>query len=158
MRGEITLLFSFVAATVVSWAAPSIQIFTDRTSPQPVGTVIGVSAMAKDEGEPDKYLPLLRYRFSVAGQAGTFRVIHDFSRGSEFAWQPELYEHDARLKVTVFNTKTKQTGETEVPFHITPRAAGKNSVAVHTSHPLVALFSFPACPELKKLCGYRMEI
>ena len=147
MRREIMMLSCFIAATVVSSAAPSIQIFTDRPSPQPLGTVIGISAMAKDEGEPDKYRPLMRYRFSVAEQADKFRIVRDFGRDSEFAWRPELYEHDARVKVTVLNTKTKQMSEQEIPFRIVARAEGRNPVAVHTSHPLVALFSFPACPD-----------
>lgn len=33
--------------------------------------------MAKDEGEPDKYQPLMRYRFSVADQADKFRIVRD---------------------------------------------------------------------------------
>ena len=147
MRREILLLSCLVAATAVAEPAPTVQIFTDHTSPQPVGTVIGISAVGKDEGDPDKYLRLLRYRFSVAEHGDTFRILRDFNQNSEFAWQPELYEHDARVKVTVLNTKTKQTGELEIPFRVDPRASGKNSVAIHTSHPLVALFSFPACPD-----------
>jgi arylsulfate sulfotransferase len=147
MHREIMFLSCFAAASALSWAAPSAQIFTDRTSPQPVGTVIGVSVIPKDEGDPEKYGPLLRFRFSVAEQAGPFRIVRDFSRQPELSWRPELYEHDARIKVTVFNTKTKQTGETEMEFRITPRATGQNAVASPTSNPLVALFSFPACPD-----------
>ncbi len=149
MRREILLFSCFFAAMAVAGSEPppSVQIFTDRTSPQPVGTVIGISAVGKDEGDPDKYLRLLRYRFSVAEQGDKFRIVADFSQNSEFAWRPELYEHDARVKVTVFNTKSKKTGEAEIPFKVLPRALGKNAIAIHTSHPLVALFSFPACPE-----------
>jgi arylsulfate sulfotransferase len=49
--------------------------------------------------------------------------------------------------VTVFNTKTKQTSEAEAPFRIIPRVSGEKPVALHTAHPLVALMSFPACPD-----------
>src|SRR6266571_380110 len=66
MHSKTPLIACFVAATAVSWAAPAVQIFTDPPSPQPVGTVIGISVAGKDEGEPEKYLPLLRYRFSIA--------------------------------------------------------------------------------------------
>src|SRR5207248_199414 len=137
----------YVAAMAVSRAAPTVQIFTNPPSPQPVGTVIGIAVAAKDEGEPEKYLPLLRYRFSIADQGDTFRIVRDFSSGSEFAWRPELYEHDARVKVTVLNTKTKQTSDAETPFRIIPRVSGENPVALHTAHPLVALSSSPACPD-----------
>src|ERR1051326_8556043 len=115
MRCKMPLICYFLAAVSVSWAvAPTVQILTDRPSPQAVGTVIGISAIGKDEGEPEKYLPLLQYRFSVADQPNTFHILRDFSRQSEFAWRPELYEHEARLKVTVLNTKTKQTSDTEL--------------------------------------------
>src|SRR4051812_11069978 len=83
MRSKIPLLSCLVAGMVVSSAAPTVQIFTDPPSPQPVGTVIGITAVAKDEGEPDKYLPLLRYRFSIAVEGGTFRIVRDFSSRSE---------------------------------------------------------------------------
>src|SRR3954471_17052005 len=98
---KLSLIPCFLAASAALWAGPTVQIFTDATSPQAVGTVIGISAIGKDEGEPEKYRPLLQYRFSVAEQGGSFHVIRDFSRQSEFAWRPELYEYDARVKVTV---------------------------------------------------------
>src|SRR5260370_35124930 len=135
MRLESLLLSCLVAATACAGPATTVQIFTDRNSPQAVGTVNGVSAVGKDEGEPEKYMPLLRYRFSVAEQGDTFRIVSDFNQNSEFAWRPELYEHDARLKVTVLNTKTKLTTDQEITFRIDPRAPGKNSVTIHTSHP-----------------------
>jgi hypothetical protein len=147
MRRQITLVSCFVAALAVSRATPSVQIFTDRTSPQPVGTIIGVSAVGKDEGDPDKYMQLLRYRFSVAEVGDKFRIVRDFTGNSELAWRPELYEHDARLKVTILNTKTKETADEVISFRINPRVTGGSPVVVHTSHPLVALFSFPSCPD-----------
>jgi hypothetical protein len=136
-----------LAAVTLSWAAPTVQIFTDLPSPQRVGTVIGIAAIGKDEGEPEKYAGLLRYRFSAADEGGTFHIIRDFSRQAEFTWTPELYDHEVRVKVTVLNTKTKQTGEAELPFRISPRVTGQTPLVTHTAHPLVALFSFPACPE-----------
>jgi hypothetical protein len=150
MRRTTSLPFWIVAAVSGCWAAPTVQILTERPSPQLVGTVIGITALGKDEGELQKYGPLLRYRFSVAGEDGTFHIVRDFSRASDFAWLPKLYEHEARIKVTVLNTETKLTADAELPFRITPRvtgAKGQTPVVVHTSHPLVALFSFPACPE-----------
>src|SRR5438132_1099048 len=134
MRSKLLLISCFVAAMAVSRAAPTVQIFTNPPSPQPVGTVIGIAVVGKDEGEPDKYLPLLRYRFRIADRGDTFHILRDFSSRSEFAWRPELYEHDARVKVTVLNTKTKQTGDAEVPFRIIPRVSGENPVAIHTAH------------------------
>ena len=67
------------------------------------------------------------------------------SRIPGFAWSPTLYEHEGKIKVTVLNTETKQTGETVMPFRITPRISGNKPLASPTAHPLVALLSFPAC-------------
>src|SRR3954447_14609675 len=123
MRSILPSISCFFGAMAVSWAAPTVQILTDRPSPQPVATVIGLSALGKDEGEPEKYLQLLRYRFSIAEHGNAFHIVRDFSRGSDFAWRPDLYEHDARVKVTVLNTKTKQTGDAEIGFRISPRVS-----------------------------------
>ena len=114
MRLAILLPLCFVAAVTVCRASPSVQLFTDLRSPQTVGTVIGIAAVGKDDGDPEKYASLLQYRFSVAEEGDTFHVIRDFSRQAEFTWMPELYDHEARVKVTVLNTKTRQTGEAEL--------------------------------------------
>lgn len=147
MHRTFTLPLCLLAAISISVAAPTVQLVIERPSPQPVGTIIGISAIAKDEGEAQKYMPLLRYRLSAAGADGTFHIVSDFSRQSNFAWRPDLYEYEARIKVTVLNTKTKLTADAELPFRITPRLTGQTPVALHTSHPLVALYSFPVCPD-----------
>ena len=146
MRPILLLPFCLGAINLLG-AVPTVQIFTELPSPQPVGTVIGITAIGKDEGEPEKYAPLLRYRFSVADEGGTFHIVRDFNRQAEFTWMPKLYEHEGRIKVTVLNTKTKQTGEADLPFRISPRVSGPSPLVAHTAHPLVALFSFPACPD-----------
>ena len=76
-----------------------------------------------------------------------FRIIRDFSRNPSLAWRPELYEHEARVRVTVLNKETKQTGEVELPFRIISRVKGEQPVATPTANPLVALFSSPPCAE-----------
>ena len=63
---------ALLAAVTLCWAAPTAQIFTEIPSPQPVGTLIGITAIGKDEGEPEKYAGLLRYRFSADDEGGTF--------------------------------------------------------------------------------------
>src|SRR5438067_12580020 len=98
MRTKMPLIACFVAAMGVSWAAPTVQIFTNPPSPQPVGTVIGISAGGKDEGEPVKYVLLLRYQFSIAKQRGAIDNLRDVSFSPETAWRLELDEHHARLK------------------------------------------------------------
>src|SRR5947199_3008718 len=129
-----------------AWSKPSVQIRTSLPSPQPVGTVIGVTPVPKEDGDPLKTFMKLRYRFSVSVDGADFRIVQDFSPKYAFAWRPELYEHEARVKLTVLNVESKETGDAEIPFRIVSRAAGPTPLATPTASPLVALFSFGACP------------
>jgi hypothetical protein len=89
---------------------------------------------------------MLVARYSVSVNGGPFRVLRDFSQQPIFAWLPELFEQSATIRVTVRNNETKATAKDELPFRIVPRAKG-TAVVTPTSHPLVALFSAPPCPE-----------
>ena len=75
----------------------------------------------------------------------------DFTRFPGFAWSPKLYEHEAEIKVTVLDTETKQTGEKLSCRSESPRACqATNHWRLLLAHPLVALFSFPACSDGSK--------
>jgi arylsulfate sulfotransferase len=144
---RLTAMIAAAAACLpVCWSAPSVRIVPALASPQPVGTVIGLAALAKDEGDPFKLFAKLRFRYSVSVDGSPFRVVRDFSPESDFAWRPELFEHEARVKVTLKNIATKMTAESELPFQIVARAMGQ-PVATPTANPLVALFSAPACSQ-----------
>jgi arylsulfate sulfotransferase len=143
---NIGLLAAFSCASFC-WAAPTVRLVTALPSPQPVGTVIGLSAMPKDEGDPEKLAGKFRYRFSVSTAGAPYRVLRDYSPQADFAWRPELYDHEARVQVTVKNIATKLTGEAELVFRTVSRVKGQQPVATPTANPLVALFSAPACPD-----------
>jgi arylsulfate sulfotransferase len=128
------------------WSKPSVQIRSALTSPQPVGTVVGLTAVPKEEGDPFKTMSKLRFRYSVSVDGAAFRIVRDFAPSIAFAWRPELYEHESRVKVTILNVESKETGEAELPFRIVSRVAGATPLATPTASPLVALFSFSACP------------
>jgi hypothetical protein len=87
------------------------------------------------------------FRYSVSVDGGPFRVLRDFSQQQEFVWAPALYEHDARVRVTVRNNATKDIAEAEVPFRIVSRVKSQRASVTSTTNPLVALFSAPPCPE-----------
>ena len=152
----------FVVAAVgclpLCWSAPSVRIVPTFASPQPVGTVIGLAAVAKDEGDPFKLFPKLRYRFSVSVDGSPFRVVRDFSPQPNFNWRPELFEHEARVKVKLKNIATKMTADGELPFQIVPRGKGERPVATPTANPLVALFSAPPCAQVSRVrVAFRRE-
>src|SRR5689334_876580 len=124
-----------------AWSKPSVRLRTALPSPQPVGTVIGLTAVPKEDGDPMKTFQKLRFRFSVSVDGSPFRIVQDFGVRFSIAWRPELYEHEARLKVAVLNVESKESGEAEMPFRIASRAAGATPLATPTASPLVALFS-----------------
>ena len=136
----------FLGFTVLVAGEPSVRLLSSLPSPQPVGTVIGLTAVPKDEGDPLRLFGKFRFRFSVSTDGADYRILSDFSPQPLFAWRPELYEHDARVRVTVLNTESKKTAEAELPFRIVARIAGQQAAATPTANPLVALFSFPPCP------------
>lgn len=131
------LLITVVTAVIAS--AIPVRLTTDVPSPQRVGAVVGLLPRIQPTG-PGLY----NFRYMVSVNRGPFRVVRDFSQDPTFSWSPELYEHEARVRVTV--RVGADTSDAEIPFAIVPRAKS-TAVVTPTSHPLVALFSAPACPE-----------
>ncbi len=145
------LFAAFPLFLALCWSKPSVTLVSSLPSPQPVGTVIMLEARPAIDGDPDKEARFLRYRFSVSVDGAAFRILSDCSRESEFAWRPHLFEHAARIKVTMRTVdpkeKDKETVESELPFRVVSRAAGSTPIVSATAAPLVALFSAPACPQ-----------
>jgi hypothetical protein len=143
-RPALLTLVGLFSASIL-WSKPTVRVLTTVPSPQPVGTVIGLTAVPKEEGDPMKVGQALRFRFSVSADGSDFRIVRDYSSRNVFAWRPELYDHEARVKVTVLNTESKETGEVELPFRVVSRVVDQKPVAIPTANPLVALFSAPPC-------------
>ena len=137
-------LFLVLAALGYSAAGASfgVRLVTTLPSPQPVGTPIGLSPRLENVA---KGTIVVRYELSVNG--GPFHIVRDFTQLRDFAWAPDLYEHSAAIRVTARNNETKETAQAETPFQIVQRVKGAASTVVATSHPLIALFSAPPCPE-----------
>jgi hypothetical protein len=136
-----TIFVALVSIAAASGAIP-VHLASSLPSPQPVGAVIGLIPQIPN-GAPAVYT----YRYAVSTGSGPFHIIRDFSQQANFAWAPELYEHEARIRVTVRNSATKETADAELPFRIVSRVKAGESIVTPTVHPLVALFSSPACPE-----------
>lgn len=130
----------------LSGGAPTVRLVSNLPSPQPVGTVVGLFSQARDDSRAT-----MAFRYSVSVDGGEFHIVRDFSQDAGFRWRPELYEHEAHVRVTFRNNDTKQTADAELPFRITSRVTGTQTLATPTANPLVALFSAPACPEGSQL-------
>src|SRR3954463_1464633 len=112
MKTIVLAILSVAAAS----AAISVKLGTTVPSPQLVGSVIGLIARLEVAGPP-----IYTYRYTVSTAGGPFRVVRDFSQAPDFAWSPELYEHEARVRVTVRNSTTKGSADAEIPFRIVSR-------------------------------------
>ena len=87
------------------------------------------------------------FQYSVSVNGGPFRIVHDYSQQFAFAWTPELFEQNVIIRVKVRDDDAKTSAEAEMPFQFVSRIKGKAAVVTPTAHPLVALFSAPACPQ-----------
>ena len=119
----------------------SVTLLPNLPSPQKVGTIITLVPRLKNSTHAT-YVA----QYSVSVDGGAFHMIRDFSQDMMFTWSPELYEHEARVRVTVRDNDTMKTASAELPFRIVSRIKDGRPVVTPTSHPLVALLSAPPCP------------
>ena len=140
------LLIPFLVLGLAAFAAETekpltVTLLPNLPSPQPVGTII--TLMPRLANAPHATF-VSQYSVSVDG--GPFHMIRDFSQDMLFTWSPELYEHEARVRVTVRNNSTMATATAELPYRIVSRVKDGRPVVTPTSHPLIALLSAPPCP------------
>jgi arylsulfate sulfotransferase len=142
------LLLPLLLAAVSVCAAETpltVKLQPSLPSPQPVGTPIGFTALPSAVGLAAMHTFVFQYSVSVNG--GPFRIVHDFSQQFAFAWTPELFEQNVTIRVKVRDDDAKTAAEAEIPFQFVSRIKGKAALVTPTAHPLVALFSAPACAQ-----------
>ncbi len=147
MRHAFVLFLGMLTSCPFCWSKTNVELVCSLPSPLTVGDAVWLRAKPTVDGDPEKQRSLLRFRFSVSVDGGPFRILSDFKLGPAFIWRPDLYEHDARVKVTMRNTSTHESVESELPFRVLPRWTSGTPVVSPTPVPLVALFSAPACPQ-----------
>jgi hypothetical protein len=129
--------------TAMLASPPAVRLLSSLPSPQPAGTLINLMARVDNSPPQGKHA----YRYSVSVDGGAFRIVRDFSQQEFFVWSPALYEHEARVRVTVRNNQSKESADSELPFRVVSRVQGSRPVVTAAAHPLIALFSAPPCPE-----------
>lgn len=133
------LLLTAVAGT--ARAALSVSLTSNMGSPRPVGSSITWTATAKGDTDP---APQYVYKFT-AELAGLPRVTRaGFQKSNKIVWTPSALDGNYTVDVVVKNLNTGTTASATVNYTITS-LAGANSAVNATAHPLVALFSGPAC-------------
>lgn len=109
--------------------------------PQLVGTPITWTAKAKDGSTGS-----LDYQFSVADSSGVFHVVQDYSETTTMTWAPSTSEGAYSVQVIARNLTAGESTTAQQGYTITSRITGTAAVISATAHPLVALYSAPACP------------
>jgi arylsulfate sulfotransferase len=142
MRQLLGPTFALISLCGFAYSAPlTVRLHSTAVSPQPVGTPIGLAPHIQNASQG-----MHVFGYSVSVNGGPFRVVRDLSQQRDFTWAPELYEHEATVRVTVRNNDTKETANDEARFRIVSRVNNGTSVVTATAHPMVALFSAQGCP------------
>lgn len=137
---NITVWLLAMATVLPAYGSISLSLGSSPTSPQVLGTSIQWTATASDtQGGA------LAYQWQVGITGGTSYVVRDFYSSNVFTWTPTSSEGAYTITVTVMNQSTGNTASTSAPFNVTPLATGTKPVVTATAHPLVALYSAPAC-------------
>jgi arylsulfate sulfotransferase len=123
------------------YGSPNVSLAPSPASPQPVGAVIQWTATASDS-----QAGTLLYRWQVGLVGGTSYTIRDYYTSNVFSWDPTQDEGNYQITVTVMNQSTGNSAAVAGDFVVTSNVIGTIPVVRATSHPLVALYSAPACP------------
>ena len=91
-------------------------------------------------GAPGTY----RYRYRARDAAGQFHVVRDFSPVPNLDWS-SLDEGAHEVELTVRILETGETVSARATYELETRVAGGMPLVSPTSHPLIFLFSAPAC-------------
>jgi arylsulfate sulfotransferase len=125
--------FALRAEVSISSLTPSVS------SPQTIGTAVTFTATASDTDAGD-----LRYRFRVRPAEGAYSTVVDYGVSNQFNWVPVEAEGNYYIEVSGRNRATGSTAALEVPFTVSARVTTL-PLASPTNHPMVALYSAPAC-------------
>ncbi len=146
MRNLLALPLLLSALSFCAAETPlTVRLQANLSSPQPVGTPLGLTAQPLTTGSSARDKFVFQYSVSVSG--GPFRIVHDYSQQYAFAWTPDLFEQSVTIRVRVRDNDTKAIAQAEMPFQFVSRVKANVPVVTPTAHPLVALFSAPPCPQ-----------
>ena len=119
-------------------AAVAVELTASLPNPVPAGTMVHWTAqVATDPSQ-------LWYRFRVMGPDGHFRTIRDYGPSSTLDWTA-LDEGLYVLEVAVRDRGTEEIAFAWSPLELQSRLSPDQPAVSQTAHPLVFLYSGPAC-------------
>lgn len=120
-------------------AAMDVTLVAKTPGPVPVGVLVTFKAEVTGPRSG-----ALWYRFRVREAGGDFRTIRDYGPIPSLRWTAVDSEGDYEMELSVRDRKTGETKEALSTVRFDPRVSDQYAVNP-TSHPLVYLFSAPAC-------------
>ena len=154
----ITWYLLGLAAVIIVPANATVQVVSMTPSsapPQVIGTAITWTVTATDTNSGP-----LTFRFQIAPPNGAMAVIKDYNVGTlsggiwtaqPLQWVPTGPEGTYKFEVLIKDFVSGQSSQKTYQFQVTPLVTGTSPMAVPTAHPLVALFSAPACATGSKM-------
>jgi arylsulfate sulfotransferase len=144
-------VFFLVSACLVA-ASPafpmSVVLSGSVSSPAPLGTPVTWTADVSG-AEPGTLWYRFRTRYSQVGVRAHavnfgYHTVVDYGPNASFTWSTIAREGPYEIEVSVQNKNTGETAANTSLFTLT-RLAGGTPVLTATSHPLVYIYSIPAC-------------
>jgi hypothetical protein len=140
----------FLVAASPAFAAFTVSLVPNLSSPQPVGTTITFTATVS--GDPDTS-PVYEYQFSVNLTGSPTLVRRGYESSNAFSWTPSSADGHFTVGVIAKNVHNFTEAVHTAPYVLTTLLSGICSAtnpaacdAVNpTNHPLVALFSATSC-------------
>jgi hypothetical protein len=132
-----TLAGILIVTVALPAAAMSVSLTGNEAEPPSIGKIMTWTAGASDTGT-------IRYRFRVRRPGANFQMIRDYGPIASLDWAADR-EGPFEIEAAAKNLATGDSAKTSVTFHVASRVTGSDAAVNATSHPLVFLFSAPAC-------------
>lgn len=141
---------ALLIAGTMPCAALAMSVALDPSMPAPafVGTVVTWTATVSDINSGT-----LWYRFRAHAVGQDFHMVKDYGPDNTLDWTEIDHEGLYQIETAVRNTSTGETATATAYFEIQSLVQGGQPVITPTPHPLVFLYSAPACP-----AGARMRV
>jgi arylsulfate sulfotransferase len=133
----------------------SVSLTPSAKSPAPLGTLVTFTATA-NAADPGT----LVYRFRIRRPgvrvhrnitSPTFQTVVDYGPKSSLDWATIHREGEYDIEVSARNNATGEVASESIPFSFATLVRSHHAVVSPTAHPLVFIYSAPACPQAARI-------
>jgi hypothetical protein len=142
----LRLLLAVLSCFVAS-AHPTVLVEVSQESPLPIGTRLILTVLK--EGTAKHW-----YRFKIKAPNQPTRLVKDFGPENELLWAPMGQEGFYIIEITVRDLFENTETDRVMIYEVSSNVQGKDAVVNPTVHPLVFVYSAPACKNGSKMTVY----